>query len=253
VDNYNNTKYLARGPLLVPILLHLSSSSGFTTTQTAERMKKIANNKRQAGFSTLELLVVIAMSVVITAIAIPSYLNTAAYLRAAGDLRSLNGITAQAKMRAAADFTHARAYADLSGNSYQLQVWYKTGSCWVADSDRTNTCLTYTSGHPSGAVFNLSQGVTFGYGSLTAGPPSQTSIAQAAPCLDNSNATLGSTTACIVFNSRGIPINPTSLAPVATGAFYITNGTVVDGVTASATGSLLTWSTPAGSANWKGQ
>ena len=72
---------------------------------TAESMKKIANNKRQAGFSTLELLVVIAMSVIITAIAVPSYLNTAAYLRIAGDLRALNGITAQAKMRAAADFT----------------------------------------------------------------------------------------------------------------------------------------------------
>ena len=42
-------------------------------------MRRTVNNKRQAGFSTLEMLIVIAMSVVITAIAVPSYLNTSAY------------------------------------------------------------------------------------------------------------------------------------------------------------------------------
>jgi Tfp pilus assembly protein FimT len=220
-------------------------------------MNSTAQNKRQAGFSTLELLIVVAMSVIITAIAVPSYLNTAAYLRAAGDLRSLNGVTAQAKMRAAANFTHARVYADLGGNAYQLQVWYKAGNagagCWVADSDPTNTCLTYTSGHPSGTAFNLSQSVTFGFGTLATGPtPGQPTPTQAAPCLDNSNASLGGTTACIVFNSRGIPIDST-LAPVATGAFYLTNGTVVNSVTASATGSIQAWSSPATSANWRAQ
>jgi Tfp pilus assembly protein FimT len=220
-------------------------------------MKKIANNKRQAGFSTMELLVVVAMSVVITAIAVPSYLNTAAYLRAAGDLRSLNGVTAQAKMRAAANFTHARVYGDLSGNAFQLQVWYKAGNagagCWVADSDPTNTCLTYSSGHPSGTAFNLSQGVTFGFGTLTLGPtPGQTTMAQAAACLDNSAASLGSTTACIVFNSRGIPID-NSNSPIATGALYVTNGNAVNGVTVSATGSIQAWSSPASSASWSGQ
>jgi Tfp pilus assembly protein FimT len=224
---------------------------------TAERMKKIANNKRQAGFSTFELLVVVAVSVVVTAIAVPSYLNTAAYLRAAGDLRSLNGVTAQAKMRAAANFTHARVYADLSGNAFQLQVWYKAGNagagCWVADSDPGNNCLTYTSGHPSGTPFNLSQGVTFGFGTLATGPtPGQPTPTQAAACLDNSNASLGTTTACIVFNSRGIPID-NSNSPISSGALYLTNGTVVNGVTVSATGSIQAWSSPATSVYWSGQ
>jgi Tfp pilus assembly protein FimT len=220
-------------------------------------MKRTAQHKRQAGFSTLELLVVVAMSVIITAIAIPSYLNTAAYLRAAGDLRALNGETAQAKMRAAANFTHARVYADLGGNAYQLQVWYKAGNagagCWVADSDPTNTCLTYTSGHPSGTAFNLSQGVTFGFGTLAKGPtPGQPTPTQAAASLDNSNASLGTTTACIVFNSRGIPID-NSNSPISSGALYLTNGTVVNGVTVSATGSIQAWSSPATSAYWSGQ
>jgi len=44
-------------------------------TLSAELMKK-TSKERQAGFSTLELLVVVAMSLIISAIAVPSYRNT---------------------------------------------------------------------------------------------------------------------------------------------------------------------------------
>ena len=216
-------------------------------------MKKMAKNRRQAGFSTLEMLVVVAISVIITVIAVPSYLNTTAYLRIAGDVRALNGMTAQAKMRAAADFTHARVFADLNGNTYQLQVWNKTGACWVVDSDPTNTCVTYSSSAPSGAISNLSQGVTFGFGSLSTGPtPGQTTIAQAAQCRNDANTSDIGNTACIVFNSRGIPID-SSNSPIATGAFYVTNTSVVNAVTVSATGSIQAWSSPKTSVHWAGQ
>jgi type II secretory pathway pseudopilin PulG len=225
---------------------------------TAERMKKTVKNK-QSGFSTLEMLIVVAMSVIITAIAVPSYFSTAAYLRVSGDLRSLGGLLSQAKMRAASGFTHARVYADLSlsGNAYQLQIWYKAGNggagCWVADADSTNTCLTFGAGHPSGSVFPLAQGDTFGFGGLATGPtPGQPTPSQAAGCLDSGGASVGGNTACIVFNSRGVPINA-ALAPISTGAFYLTNGTVVDAVTISATGSIQSWSSPAGSASWYAQ
>lgn len=223
----------------------------------AECMRNTVKNKQQAGFSTLELLVVITMSAIITAIAVPQYIKTAAYLRAAGDIRSINGLTALAKMRAAADFTHARVFADLNGGTFQLEVWDKTGNggagCWFADLDNTRACLTYSSGRPSGPVTTLAQGDTFGFGTLTSGPtPGQATIGQAAPCLDNSNSGLGNGTACIVFNSRGIPIDKNG-SPVATGAFYLTNGAVVNGVTVSATGSIQAWSSPAGNASWYGQ
>jgi Tfp pilus assembly protein FimT len=220
-------------------------------------MKSTAQNKRQAGFSTLEMLVVVAMSIVITAIAVPSYLNTASYLRITGDLRALNGITAQAKMRAAADFTHARAYVNLANRTYHLEIWNKAGNggngCWQTDGDTANACTAASS-----PVLNLSQGVTFGFGSLTTGPtPGQTTISQAALCPVGATNQPGagattSNTACIEFNSRGTPVDNTG-APFPKGAFYITNTAVVDGITASSTGSIQTWSSPASSANWHGQ
>jgi len=220
-----------------------------------ERMRKTVKNKRQAGFSTLEMLIVVAMSITITAIAVPQYVRTTAYLRVAGDLRSINGLTALAKMRAAAGFTHARTYVDLTANTYHLEVWNKAGNagagCWQTDGDKANACTVIG----TSPVFNLSRGDTFGQGGLTTGPtPAQqpTIPAQVAcQAVNGGNGTIGST-GCIVFNSRGIPIDSTG-SPVATGAFYLTNGTVVDAVTVSATGSIQTWSSPVASANWYGQ
>lgn len=224
-------------------------------------MKKTGKSK-QAGFSALEMLVVIGMSIIITAIAIPRYLTIAASLRASGDLRSISGLLAQAKMRAAGDFTHARVYVNLTGNTYQLQIWDKAANagagCWVADSDTQTdplkTCLTFGGGQPTGSLFVLQQGDTFGFNGLATGPtPGQPTPSQAAGCLDSAGAAVAGNTACIVFNSRGIPINATTLAPIPTGAFYLTNGTVVDATTISATGSIQSWSSPANSANWYSQ
>jgi Tfp pilus assembly major pilin PilA len=202
-----------------------------------EGMRKTVKNKRQAGFSTLEMLIVVAMSVTITAIAVPQYLRT----------------TALAKMRAAASFTHARTYVDLTANTYHLEVWNKAGNagagCWQTDGDTANACSVGTS-----PVFNLAQGDTFGAGGLTSGP---TLAQQPIPAQTACQAILGGTgtiasTQCIVFNSRGIPIDSTG-SPVATGAFYLTNQTVVDAVTVSGTGSIQSWTSPIGTANWWGQ
>jgi type II secretory pathway pseudopilin PulG len=229
--------------------LHLSLPNLVT-----ERMRKTVKNKRQAGFSMLEMLIVVGMSVIITAIAVPSYLNTAAYLRVAGDLRALNGITAQAKMRAAASFTHARAYVDLGANTYHLEFWNKAGNggagCWQTDGDLANACTVIG----TSPVFNLAQGDTYGAGGLTIGPTiaQQPTIATQTACqaINGGTGTIANTQ-CIVFNSRGIPIDANN-SPVATGAFYLTNQTVVDAVTVSATGSIQSWTTPIAAANWYG-
>ncbi len=200
--------------------------------------------KRQGGFSTLEMLVVVMMSLIVSAIAIPNFTNVANYLRAAGDLRSLDGITVQAKMRAAADFTHARAYIDLAGNTYHLELWNQTNNCWQTDGDKYNNCTAANS-----PVIALSQGVTFGTGGIGVGPtPGTTTTSEAPLCIKKAAGNAGGTggtfpnTACIEFNSRGIPVDSTN-APVATGAFYLGNQNTVDAITVNATGSIQSWLT----------
>src|SRR5437763_5485331 len=119
-------------------------------TQTKE-----VPNQAQRGFSTLEMTIVMLMSLIVAAIAVPSYTRVASYLRSVGDLRSINGLTAQAKMRAAADFTHARAYMDTANNTFHLETWDKTNNCWHTEGEAAGTC---TGGNSP--VVNLSQGVT---------------------------------------------------------------------------------------------
>jgi prepilin-type N-terminal cleavage/methylation domain-containing protein len=222
---------------------------------TAERMRKLVKNKQQAGFSILELLVVVTMSVIIATIAVPTYLSVAANLRASGDLRSINGLTALAKMRAASDFTHARVYADLTANTYHMEVWNKAGNggagCWQTDGDTANACTVTAS-----PVFKLAQGDTFGAGGQTQGPTvAQQPIPTQAACQSTlgGNGTISSTE-CIVFNSRGIPITG-GVAPTPTpiGAIYLTNGTVVGAVTVSATGSIQSFSASVHGSTWYGQ
>ena len=217
-------------------------------------MKKTIN-KAQRGFSLTELLVVLAMSVIVSAIAVPTYLRVASYMRSVGDLRSLNGITAQAKMRAAADFTHARAYINIAAGSYHLEVWNKANNCWQTDGDIANPCTA--GGSPT---TSLSQGVNFGFGALGTGPtPGTAATAQAPNCRRRVAGVNGGptdqNTACIEFNSRGIPVDATN-APVATGAVYITDGISVEAVTVSATGSIQSWVSSAtcqGAACWHAQ
>jgi Tfp pilus assembly protein FimT len=210
----------------------------------AESMTKMLKKKRQAGFTTLELLVVIAMSVIITAIAIPSYLNVAASLRVAGDLRDLNGAVSQAKMRAASDFTHARAYMDLTGNTFHVEVWNKSSACWKTDNDVVNACT-----QASSPVTALAQGDTWGFGSASTGPTTAQSTASQAPACKQGVAVASpganiASTACIEFNSRGNPVDSAG-ALTAGDAIYLTNKVLVDGITVSATGLIQTWSTSA--------
>jgi len=196
--------------------------------------------KSQVGFSTLELSILLAMSLIIFAIAVPTYTRVASYMRSLWDLRSLNGITAQAKMRAAADFTHARAYLDLNSNSFHLEVWDKINNCWHTDGDAVNNCTAGNS-----PTTSLSRGITVAFGTSSVGPtPGTGAVAQAPLCrrrvagINGGGADQNS--ACIEFNSRGIPVDATN-APVATGAFYLTDGNTVEAVTVSATGSIQSW------------
>ena len=146
--------------------------------------------EKQTGFSVLELLVAVSLIMIFAGLAIPGYLSITQYLRISGDARTLNGLIAQAKMRAAADFTHARAYADLNANTYHLEVWNKSGNggagCWQTDGDAANACTSQTS-----PVQTLSTGVTFGFGSATAASPNPQATIALAPVCGTKAATAG--------------------------------------------------------------
>ena len=80
-----------------------------------------------------------------------------------------------------------------------------------------------------------------GTGSDTAQIRGQATIAQAAACTDDMGVPIGNT-ACLMFNSRGVPIDST-FAPTVD-ALYVTDGTAVYGVTVVATGMIRLWHTP---------
>src|SRR6266700_4452464 len=176
-----------------------------------------ATGHSSRGFSTLELLLVMAVSLVIAAFAIPGFNQVQRTLRISGDAHDLNGAVNQAKMQAAADFTESRVYVDLGANqinTFHVDVWNKAGNggagCWQVVGDFNNPC--YVPGRSP--VQSLSPGVSFGFAGLGAPPPNTQpgGIAEGTGgqrCTPVNGRRIGqqATTACIQFNSRGIPLD----------------------------------------------
>jgi Tfp pilus assembly protein FimT len=188
------------------------------------------------GFTAVEVLVVALLTVTMAAIAIPATRDLFGTLRLSGDARALSNNAALAKMRAAADFTKARLYVDTAARTYHVDRWDKPTAGWVAE----------------GSPAPLSYGVNMTTGGLATPPPNtQTAIGQAPACLDNAGAAVANT-ACVVFNSRGIPVDATG-TPFGNDAFYLSDGTAVYGVTVAATGLIRTWKSGVTVARWTKQ
>ncbi len=181
------------------------------------------------GFSLVELLMVVAIMGVLAAITVPMSGNAIRYIKVSGDARDLANATAVTKMRAAAKFTQARLYIDITGKTYYVQTYDKTTSAWVTE----------------GGSSSLANTVSFSYGPVTT-PPLNTqspSIGQAPLCKNNASPPVDvANTACIVFNSRGIPVDSTG-SPYGNDAIYVTDGSAVYGITVAATGFIRTWRT----------
>lgn len=166
-------------------------------------------------------MIVLIMSLIVVAMAIPSVVTISRNYRIGGDTRAIAAQLNVARMRAAAEFSHARVYMDLQGNTFHLEVWNKGSACWQTDGD-TNACTQISS-----PVISLSSGDAFGFGSITSGPTAATSTTAQAPACragvaGTSPGTSTSKTACIEFNSRGNPVD-SSNSIVASDAIYITN------------------------------
>ena len=183
----------------------------------------------ERGFSLIEMLLVLAIMAVLAAMAVPMSGNAVRYIRISGDARDISNALAVTKMRAASKFTKARLLVDLSSNSYYVQTYDKTANSWTSETGTTN----------------LSSYVSFGYGGVST-PPSntQTSITQATTCYDTASPPAAiANTACVIFNSRGIPVVDSTSSPTGNYALYIKDGTFVYGVTVAATGFIRTWRT----------
>jgi prepilin-type N-terminal cleavage/methylation domain-containing protein len=188
---------------------------------------------KSPGYSLIEILFVLALLGTLSGIAVPMAANSIRHFKISGDARGLAGTMALAKLRAAATLSRARVYIDLNGRSYRVETQRPGTSGWAAD----------------GGTLHLAAGVTWDYGSLSSGPPgTEGSIAQAPPCRDAGDTPIDGT-ACVLFNSRGIPVDATG-SPTGGAVVYVTDGMAVNGVTVSTAGSTEVWQSPPSSAAW---
>jgi prepilin-type N-terminal cleavage/methylation domain-containing protein len=189
----------------------------------------------QRGFSLIELVMTVGLIAVVTAIVIPITDASLDVNRLKGDATALRNLVGLAKMRASSQSTRARVYADLNANSFALEVWDRT----------TNTWVTQNGARP------LATGVSFGFGALATSPlDPQLPISMSPSCtagLTAANAIAN--TACITFNSRGLPVDADGVL-FAGHALYLRGDFGVYGTTVTATPLIRLWSSPNNYAVW---
>jgi prepilin-type N-terminal cleavage/methylation domain-containing protein len=191
--------------------------------------------KFERGFSIVELLFAVAIAGVIALMALPSALRSGEDLRLKNDGRAIAQAVGVTKMRAAAKFTRARLFVDRDAEIFYTQYLDKTTGNWITE----------------GAQTRLSTGIDFGWGPTIGNPPpnTQPALAQSNACTTSAGAAIANTS-CIVFNSRGIPIDPVTASPLGGNAIYLTDGVGVFATTLTATPLIRLWWSPSNVEAW---
>jgi type II secretory pathway pseudopilin PulG len=192
---------------------------------------------RQEGYSLIDILMVVALIGVVSAVAVPMTGTAVSSQRFRADAQALTNMVGLAKMRASAGFTRARVRANRDTNTFVLERWDKGTNTWVAE----------------GGAMRLYRGITFGFAGLAVPPPNtQTAIGLSLPCRSGLTAASAAinNTACILFNSRGLPVDGDG-ALFGGHAIYLTDGALVTATTVTATPRIRRWSSFASAPSWK--
>lgn len=193
----------------------------------------------QRGFTLAELIAGVGIIAVLSAITIPITMGSIHRSSLRADAQAISNVVGLAKMRASSGFTRVRVRANLADRTFGIERWNKDAGAWVAD----------------GSAGRLSNQVTFGFGSVTAPPPnSQQALGQSPACRVGLGAASAAIvdTACIAFNSRGLPIDGGGLL-FGGHALYLTDSTITWGITITATPRIRLWSAAGRSTNWSAQ
>jgi len=179
------------------------------------------------GFSAVELLIVLAIVGSVAAMGLPISDGMIDDIRLRGDAQGLSSAVALTKMTAATKFSRSRLHVNDAAGTWQIETWQSTGTPgWVGDGD----------------PHRLSYGGLFGAGPVTTPPPnSQSVVEQPTPCLAADDTPIAGT-ACVIFNSRGLPVS-SSGAPTTTQVLYMRGPTGVFAIVLGATGQLQVWRT----------
>lgn len=184
----------------------------------------------ERGYTLIEMMMAVGIIALVGAMVVPITDSSLRGGRLRGDAAIIRNLVSVAKMRASANFTRARVYADLGARTYVLQVWNKANNAWVND----------------GGINQLSTGVNFGFAEVQTPPPNtQVNIAQSPLCTTGLTIAGGTAanTACVTFNSRGLPIDGDGLL-FPRHALYVTGDDAVFGTTVTTTPLIRFWSTP---------
>ena len=185
------------------------------------------------GYSLIEVMAAMAVLGVLGAMAVPMVSSATSGVKLRDHANAIADLIGLAKLRATSEFTRSRLYVDLAGESYVIQIWDAGAGEWVDEQ----------------AAVELPNGISFGWGDLDEPPKNtQDELKFAAECVDKDGEAIENT-ACIMFNSRGIPIDKDN-SPIGGNAFYLTDGTGVRGITVTATPLVRRWWSSAGNAGW---